>query len=72
MSLFKDFAAGSLSEATAQLILSFQQGGLITKRQALLEAQRIGVVSPNLDPEAEIAAVEAEGPSLGNMNGDGK
>ncbi|MEJ5030037.1 DUF4055 domain-containing protein [Comamonas sp. MYb69] len=72
VSLFKDFAAGSLSEATAQLILSFQQGGLITKRQALIEAQRIGVVSPNLDPEAEIAAVEAEGPSLGNMNGYGE
>lgn len=71
-SLFKDFTAGSLSEATAQLILSFQQGGLITKRQALVEAQRIGVLSPNLDPEAELEAVDVEGPSLGNMNEDGQ
>ena len=72
VSLFKDFAAGSLSDATAQLILSFQQGGLITKRQALVEAQRIGVLSPNLDPQAELDAVEAEGPALGNMNGNGE
>lgn len=71
-SLFKDFAAGSLSDATAQLILSFQQGGLITKRQALVEAQRIGVLSPNLDPQAELDAVETEGPTLGNMNGNGE
>ena len=67
MSLFKDFAAGSLSDATAQLILSFQQGGLITKRQALVEAQRIGVLSPNLDPQAELDAVEEEGPALGGI-----
>jgi hypothetical protein len=65
VSLFKDFSAGSLSDASAQLILAFQQGGLITKRQALIEGQRIGVLSPDLDPEAELEAVEAEGPSLG-------
>src|SRR5690606_37384646 len=32
VSLFKDFGAGSLSDAAGQLILAFQQSGLITKR----------------------------------------
>src|SRR5690606_7312518 len=35
ISVFKDFAAGSLSDAAGQLILAFQQGGLITKKTAI-------------------------------------
>lgn len=65
VSVYKDFAAGSLSDAAGQLILAFQQGGLITKRTAIIQAQRIGVLAPNIDPDEEIEAVEAEGPSLG-------
>lgn len=68
VSIFKDFAAGSLSEAAGQLILSFQQGGLITKKTAILQAQRIGVLSPDIEPDAELEAVAEEGPALGMID----
>lgn len=67
VSVFKDFAAGSLSEAAGQLILAFQQSGLITKKTAILQAQRIGVLSPDIEPEKELEAVADEGPALGTM-----
>lgn len=66
-SLFKDFGAGSLSDASAQLILSLQQAGLITKKTAIIEEQRRGMLSPDIDPEKELAAVEEEGPPPGTM-----
>lgn len=68
VSLFKDFAANSLSEATAQLVLSMQQGGLITKETAIREQQRRGILSPDIDPEKELDAVKEEGPPLGTMD----
>ena len=67
VSLFKDFSAGSLSEASAQIIVSMQQGGLITKRTAILEQQRRGVLAADIDPEMELEAVAAEGPALGGL-----
>ena len=39
VSLFKDFGAATLSDASAQLILSMQQGGLLSKATALKEQQ---------------------------------
>lgn len=65
--VFKDFAAGSLSDAAGQLILAFQQGGLITKKTAIGQAQRIGILSPDIDPDTELDAVADEGPPLGNI-----
>lgn len=70
VSLFKDFAAGSLSEASAQLLLSLQQGAVITKETLIREQQRRGILSPDLEPAAELEAVAQEGPSLGTI-GDG-
>lgn len=72
VSLFKDFGAGSLSDAAGQLILAFQQSGLITKRTAIIQAQRIGVLAADIDPDDEIEAVDAEGPSLGMIDGIGE
>lgn len=69
VTLFKDFAANSLSEAGAQVIVSLQQAGLISKETAIKEMQRRGVLSPDLDSVAETERVAAEGPRLG-MIGD--
>lgn len=70
-SLYKDFAAGSLSEATAQLLLSLQQGGIITKGRVIRENQRRGVLAADIDPDDELAAVAEEGPPLGTLPGPG-
>jgi len=67
VSLYKDFSVGSLSEATAQLLLQLQQGAVITKATLIKEQQRRGVLSPDLNPAAELDAVAEEGPPLGTM-----
>lgn len=67
VSLFKDFAVGSLSDASAQLIVTMQQGGLISKETAIREQQRRGTLAPDLVPEDELALVDAQGPALGAM-----
>jgi len=67
VSLFKDFGASNLTDASAQLVLNMQQGGLITKETAIREQQRRGMLSPDLDPVMELDAVMVEGPALGTM-----
>jgi len=71
VSLFKDYGARSLSDASAQLIVAMQQAGLITKETALREQQRRGVLSPDIDPEVELAKANEEGPALGTMTDPG-
>ena len=67
VSLFKDYGAGSLSEASAQLVLAMHQTGLITAATALREQQRRGVLSAEMNPEDELEAVKEAGPALGLM-----
>ena len=72
VTLFKDFGAGSLTDASAQIIIALQQGGIITKATALREQQRRGMLSADIIPEDELAEVESEGPALGDMGADQK
>lgn len=67
VSLYKDFGAATLGEASGQLVLAMQQGGLLTKETAIREQQRRGLISAGLDPAAELEAVGEEGPALGMM-----
>jgi hypothetical protein len=68
--LYNDFGASSLTDASAQVILGMQQGGLITKVTAIREQQRRGVLSAEIDPEKEIAAASLEGPAPGDLTDD--
>jgi hypothetical protein len=65
VSLFKDFGAANLSEASGQLILSMQQGGLISRETAISELKRRGELAAEIDPEEEAERVADEGPPLG-------
>lgn len=65
VSLFKDFAAASLTDASAQLVVQMAQGSLITEETALKEMQRRGVLSPDLDVETEVAKAKEGAPALG-------
>ena len=67
VSLFKDFAAASLTDASAQLVVTMAQGGLITEETALKEMQRRGVLSPDLDVETEAAKAKEGAPALGTV-----
>ena len=64
VSLFKDFAAATLTDASAQLVLSMNMQGLITKETALKEMQRRAVLSADLDTETEVALAELQPPDL--------
>lgn len=63
VALFKDFASATLTDASAQLVLTMQQAGLISKTTAIKEQQRRGLLSPEVDAEVEVAAVEVEAPA---------
>jgi hypothetical protein len=65
--LFKDFAANTLTETSAQLVLTMQQFGLITKKTAIKEQQRRGNLSADIDADMELESVQEEGPALGSM-----
>lgn len=67
VTMFSDYGAGNLSDASAQLVLSMQQGSLITKPTFLKEMQRRNILSPDLVPDDELSALETEGPKLGAM-----
>lgn len=64
VSLHKDFGAGTLSDASAQLVLTMQQGGLISRQTAIKEQQRRGILSPDLDADDEAERVAEDGPGL--------
>lgn len=67
VSLFSDYGAATLSDASASLVLQLQQGGLLSKETALTEFKRRGVLAAEVDVEDEIERAEAEGPALGEM-----
>jgi uncharacterized protein DUF4055 len=67
VSLFKDFGAATLSDASATLIKDLQAAGLISKETVIIELQRRGVLSAEIDPEEEADKVEADGPLPGQM-----
>ncbi len=68
VSLFKDYGASTLTDASAQLILTMQQSGLISKTTAIREQQRRGMLDAALEPELELEAVSQDGPALGTVN----
>lgn len=65
--LYADYGTGTLSEASAALIESLHLAGLVSKVTAITELQRRGVLSDDIDPETEVAAVDAQGPALGAL-----
>ena len=67
VTLYNDFGVDNLSDASAQLVITMQQGGLITKETAIREQQRRGMLSADIEPTDELAAVSGEGPALGMM-----
>lgn len=68
VSLFKDFGAATLSDASAQLVADLNSRGLLTRETTLREMQRRGVIEASVDVKAEIEKAEQEGPALGELS----
>lgn len=67
VTLFKDFGAMSLGQASGQLVIAMQQGGLISKGTAIREMQRRGELDAGIEPDEELQAIGEDGPPLGTM-----
>lgn len=67
VTLFKDFNLAALSDIQSQLVVTMEQGGLISKATAINELKRRGVLSPEVEPDQEASAVAEQGPALGSL-----
>lgn len=69
-SLFMDFGAATLSDASAQLLLQANQSGKISNETLMAEWKRRGIISPDIDFADEQERIDNQGPALGLNNGD--
>lgn len=62
VSLFKDFGAANLADASGQLVLSMRDGDLISDATAINEMKRRGELGAEVDAAAEAEAIKAQPP----------
>jgi hypothetical protein len=58
--VYDDFGAATLAEASASMLFGMQQAGVLSHGTLLHEHQRRGILSPDLDVEAEMVTAAAE------------
>jgi len=71
VTLFDDYAAMTLQEASAQLLLATNTAGKLSDETLLAEYKRRGILSPEIDPAEELEKLSAQGPSLGSLGAVG-
>jgi hypothetical protein len=67
VTVFNDFGAATLAEASAQLLLDANMAGKLSDETFHSELQRRGIVSADRDWKTEKERLEAQGPALGEM-----
>jgi len=67
VTIFNDFAAANMNEASAQLLFSMRQAGDLSKETLLKEVQRRGILAADVDVEEELDKAQADGPELGTI-----
>jgi hypothetical protein len=67
VTIYKDFGAATLAEASAELLLKTGQAGKLSDETLFSELQRRGILSPDLNYEDEKERIESQGPALGTM-----
>lgn len=65
VSLFKDFGAARLSEASGQLVLAMRGEGLISDETAIGELKRRGELAAEVDAQDEAERISSQPPPLG-------
>jgi len=68
VTIFKEFGALALGEATAPTIIQAGTAGYLSKESTFEELQRRGVISADRSWEDEQARMEADGPPVGNID----
>jgi hypothetical protein len=64
VSIYSDFGAATLAEASAQLLFEMKADGSLSHATLLNELKRRGVLSPDVDVKKEIIAADAEKPDI--------
>jgi hypothetical protein len=67
VTIFNDFGAASLAEASTQILLQSATSGKLSDETYFAELQRRGIISADVDWKQEHDRIEAQGPSLGAM-----
>ena len=70
VTLYNDYAAATLQEASAQLLLQTNQAGKLSDETLHSEYQRRGILSADISWEDESARIDAQGPALGTLRSD--
>lgn len=70
ITVFKDFGAATLAEASAELLLKVNQAGKLSNESLYGELQRRGIIRPDADWADEQGRIDAQGPALGTMGDD--
>ena len=65
--LYDQYGEPTLGDASATLVMSMQQGGLISKETAISEMKRRGELAAEVDAADEAEKVAADGPALGML-----
>lgn len=60
VTIYSDFGAATLAEASAQLLFEMKADGSLSHPTLLKEMQRRGILSPDVDVDAEVAEASAE------------
>ena len=67
VTLYKDFGAATLAEASAELLFKMNMAGKLSDETLYEEIQRRGIVRPDMDWDEEQERIDAQKPALGTM-----
>lgn len=65
VTVYKDFGAATLAEASADLLLKMKQSGDLSRGTLINEIKRRGILAPEVDADQEQQLIAGEGPALG-------
>ena len=71
VSLYKDFGAATLAEASAELLLKSNMAGKLSDQSYFEELQRRGIIAPDRKWDQELERVQDQAPALGDVGGNG-
>jgi hypothetical protein len=64
VTIYNDFGAATLAEASAQLLVGMQATGALSHETLLSELQRRGILAQDIDIDEEIKRADAEAPEV--------
>ena len=70
VTLFTDFGSLTMADASAQMIISAQAAGLVSRETTINELKRRGTLSAEVDADDEAEKISQEGPALGEADID--